>query len=90
VEGAVIAALFFVAFGGFMTFIAILNWRHRHEEKINLLEAAILKVTGEEPLPLTRLDRILQTFHIIMASIFGPLLLAVGIALMVDQLGSKP
>ena len=85
-----IAALVFVAFGGFLTFMAILNWRHRHEDKINLLEAAILNVTGNEPLPLTRLDRILQTFHIIMASIFGPILLVLGIALMVDQLGSKP
>ena len=85
-----IAALFFLAFGGFLTFVAILNWRHRHEEKINLLEAAILKATGQEPLPLTRLDRILQTFHIIMASILGPFLLIVGIALMVEQLGITP
>ena len=85
-----IASLFFIVFGGFLTLIAILNWRHRREEKINLLEAAILKVTGEEPLPLTRLDRILQTFHIILASIFGPVLLFLGIAMMADQLGIVP
>ena len=85
-----IASLFFIVFGGFLTFIAILNWRHRREEKINLLEAAILKVTGEEPLPLTRLDRILQTFHTNMASIFGPVLLFLGIATMADQLGIIP
>ncbi|KHS42666.1 hypothetical protein NJ75_04104 [Novosphingobium subterraneum] len=89
-EGTVTASLFFIVFGGFLTFTAILNWRHRREEKINLLEAAILKVAGTEPLPLTRLDRILQTFHIIMASIFGPFLLFLGIAMMVDQLGIIP
>jgi hypothetical protein len=90
VEGAVIAALFFLAFGGFLTFMAILNWRHRHEEKVSILEAAILKATGAEPLPLTWVDRILQKFQIVMASVFGPLLLILGIAMMVDQLGITP
>ena len=85
-----IASLFFIVFGGFLTFTAILNWRHRREEKFNLLEAAILKVTGAEPLPLTRLDRILQTFHVIMASLFGPVLLFLGIAMMADHLGITP
>ncbi|MBA4087574.1 MAG: hypothetical protein C0491_07210 [Novosphingobium sp.] len=85
-----IASLFFIVFGGFLSFTAILNWRYRREEKINLLEAAILKATGAEPLPLTRLDRILQTFHIIMASIFGPVLLFLGIAMMADQSGIIP
>ena len=83
-----IAAIFFTLFGGFLTWAALVNWRHRHQEKTSLLEAAILKVTGEEPLPLTRFDRMLQWFHIIMASIFGPILLCLGLAMLVDEIGS--
>jgi hypothetical protein len=84
----VIAALFFLSFGGFLSWIAILNWRHRHGEKISLLQAAILKTTGEEPLPLTRFGKVLQWFQVIMASILGPILLIVGIAMLIDELGS--
>ena len=82
-----IPAIFFLLFGGFLTWTAVMNWRHRHVEKISLLEAAILKTTGEEPLPLTKFDRIAQWFHVIMASIFGPLLLLVGIAMLIDKVG---
>ncbi len=67
--------------------MAILNWRHRHEEKISIAEALILKATDEEPLPLTRFDRALQTFHIIMASIFGPIMLVLGIISLTSELG---
>ena len=83
-----IAALFFLLFGGFLTWVAVMNWRHRYAEKISILEAVILKTTGVEPLPLTRFDRALQWFHIIMATILGPLLLVVGIALLFDEIGS--
>ena len=57
------------------------------EEKISILEAVILKTTGVEPLPLTRLDRWLQRFHIVFASIFGPLLLLVGFYGLLSELG---
>lgn len=81
------AALFFTVFGGFLTFMAVLNWRNRREEKISLLEAAILKATGEEPLPLTKFDRALQWFHIVMASVFGPVLLFLGIYGLSEEIG---
>ena len=84
-----IAAIFLLAFGTFLTGAAVLNWWHRREERINLLEAAILKVTGVEPLPLTRLDKVLQTFHIIMATVFGPMMLLLGIAMLIDELGNS-
>ncbi len=83
-----IAALFFLLFGGVLTWAAVMNWRHPRPEKISLLEAAILRATGEEPLPLTKFDKILQWFHIIMATIFGPLLLMVGSALLLEEIGS--
>jgi hypothetical protein len=65
-----------------MTWLAILNWRYRHEEKISLLEAAILKTTGEEPLPLTKFDRTLQWFQVIMMSLFGPVITLAGLAIL--------
>jgi hypothetical protein len=83
----VTAAIFFTLFGGFLTWIAVLNWRHRREEKISLLEAAILKTTGVEPLPLTKFDRWLQWFQIVMASILGPLLLVAGLAGLGSEIG---
>ena len=81
-----IAALFFLTFGAFLSWIAVVNWRHRREDKISLIEAAILKATGAEPLPLTRFDRWLQWFQIIIASIFGPLLLLLGVFGLLSEL----
>jgi hypothetical protein len=82
-----IAAIFFSALGAFFIWTVYLNWRHRGQEKISIIEAAILKTTGQEPLPLTRFDKWLQTFHLIFAAIFGPLMLVVGISILLDELG---
>jgi hypothetical protein len=81
-----IGGIVFLAVGSAMTWIAILNWRHRKEEKISLLEAAILKTTGAEPLPLTKFDRALQWFQIIMMSLFGPVITLLGIAILIGEL----
>ncbi len=43
-----------------------------------MLEAAILKPAGAEPLPLTRVDRRLQTFQLIMLTVSGPAITALG------------
>ena len=80
-----IAGIFVFLFGGFLTAVAIMNWRHPHEEKISLLEGAVLKATGEEPLPLTRFDKFLQWLQVITASILGPILLIAGIAALIDE-----
>ena len=82
-----IPAVFFSLFGGFLSWVAVMNWRHRHVEKISLIEAAILKTTGAEPLPLTKFDRYLQWFQVIMATIFGPIMLFLGIAMLIDEIG---
>ena len=83
-----IAAIFFLAFGGLLTWVAAVNLKHKYEDRISLIEAVILKATGEEPLPLTRFDRCFQTFQVIMASIFGPVLLLLGIVMLIDELWS--
>ena len=65
-----------------MTWLAILGWRQRHQENVSLIEAVILKTIGAQPLPLTWFDRLLQRFHIIMMSLFGPLAVLVGLLLL--------
>ncbi|MCJ2188489.1 hypothetical protein [Novosphingobium beihaiensis] len=82
-----IAAFFFAVFGAFLTWVSVLNWRHRGEEKISLLEAAILKAAGEDPLPPSWIDRLLHKFHIAFASVFGPLFLFLALAMLINELG---
>jgi hypothetical protein len=62
--------------------MAFLGWRRRGEDRINVIESAILKTIEAEPLPLTRLDRRLQTFHLVMLSVFGPLLAVAGLLIL--------
>ncbi len=73
-----IFALTLFAVGLLFSWLAILGWRHRKDEMISLAEATILKATDAEPLPLTKFDRILQRFQIVMMSIFGPALIFIG------------
>ena len=69
----------FLLVGLLFTSLAVVGWRHRHEELISLAEAAILKVTGAEPLPLTGFDRGFQMFQLLMMSVLGPVLVVLGI-----------
>jgi hypothetical protein len=73
--------------GLLFTSSAVVGWRHRKEEMISLAEAAILKVAGQEPLPLTRFDRWLQKFQLLMMSILGPALIALGVAGLLTETG---
>ncbi len=82
-----IFALALMGVGTLFSWLAILGWRHRKEESISLLEAGILKVTGAEPLPVTRFDRWLQRFQIVMVAILGPLLLLVGSYGLLSEMG---
>ncbi len=83
-----ILALILLAIGILFSWAAILGWRHRREQSISLLEAAILKATGEEPLPLTWLDRWLQKFQLAMMSLFGPALIVTGVYGLLSELGA--
>lgn len=71
-----------LAVGLGMTWLAVLGWRHRHQESVSIAEVVILQTTGAEPLPLTRFDRLLQRFQIIMMSLFGPLAVLIGLLLL--------
>jgi TRAP-type C4-dicarboxylate transport system permease small subunit len=83
----VIASICCVALGAFFIWMGWRHWRYRKEETISVLEAAILKTTGVEPLPKTRLDRALTYVHAVLGLAFGSLFLFVGIFLFVSEMG---
>jgi hypothetical protein len=62
--------------------MAFLGWRRRGDDRISVVETAILKTTGAEPLPLTRFDRRLQTIQLVLLSLFGPLMAAAGLLIL--------
>ncbi len=62
------------------------QWRYRKQETINLLEAAILRPTGEEPLPLTKLDWFLKYLQAILGFILGSFFIFIGVAVILDEL----
>ena len=86
-EGAVIFALILLTTGSLLSWAAIMGWRYRKEEMTSLLEAAIWKTTGVEPLPVNRLGRWFQRFQLVLISVLGPALLMVGVWGLLTELG---
>ena len=82
-----IFALVMLCMGLLFCWFAALGWKHRNEEKISLLEAGILKATGAEPLPLTKFDRWLQKFQLVMMTVFGPVLVFIGSSGLLIEMG---
>lgn len=82
-----IAALFFLALGTFLLGIGWRHWRYRKGETVSLIEAAILKTTGEEPLPRTRLDKFLTQAQAVLGLLFGAFFLLIGILAILNELG---
>ena len=81
-----ILALTLLLVGLLFTILAIVGWRHRNEDRISLIEAGILKMTGQEPLPLTRFDRWSQWFQLLMMSVFGPAITGLGLLLLIMEM----
>ena len=72
--GLIIAGLLFLWLGA-------RGWRHRREERISLIEAALLKAgVGKEPSPFNPWDRIMAYVQPVLMLIFGPLMVLAGIA----------
>lgn len=62
------------------------HWRYRKQETVNALEAAILWSTGEEPLPLTKLDWVLKYLQAILGFILGAFFVLVGLVVILGEL----
>ncbi len=67
--------------------LAIKGWHQNGKASISLLEAAILKATGAEPLPLTRWDLWFQRIHLVAMSIFGSLMAFFGGYAVLSEMG---
>ena len=81
-----ITGLFLVALGAFLTWMGWRHWRYRNEDTISVLEAGILKATGEEPLPRTRTDRVLSIVQGAFGFILGPFFMFCGAAIILVEL----
>lgn len=74
--GLLLSGLLFVWLGA-------TGWKHRREERISLIEAAILKAGGEEePLPRNNWDRFAAYVQPVLMLIFGPLMILGGFAVL--------
>ena len=72
-----------ITFGTLFVWRGIDGWRHRREESINLIEAAILKVGGEdEPLPRNRWDRMMADVQPFLMLLFGPAMIFLGFVIL--------
>jgi len=85
--GAVIAGLIALVMGMVLTWVGWRHWRYRNEETIGALEASILKMTGESPLPRTRVDRFLTYLQASFGFVLGPFFLLVGVVIILGELG---
>ena len=83
-----IAALFFFSMGTSLIWLGWRHWRYRKEETINLIEGAILKTFGAEPLPRTRVDRFLAYLQAILGFLFGAFFLLISILAVLNELGA--
>ena len=86
-EGAVIFGFGLLALGLFFCWLAFRLWKYRGGGSISILEAAILKVSGEEPLPRAPIDRFLHYFQLVMSATFGVLLVGFSIYGLLEEAG---
>tara|TARA_R110001606_G_scaffold4233_1_gene19794 strand:- start:7285 stop:7542 length:258 start_codon:yes stop_codon:yes gene_type:complete len=82
-EGSVILkAIGLLGFGLLFVCLGSTGWKHRREERINLVEAALLKMSSETPLPHNRWDRAMAYVQPVLCLIFGPIMIFLGLTLL--------
>jgi hypothetical protein len=67
-----LGGLIALAIGAVLTWIGWRHWRFRDRETVSVLEAAILRTTGEEPLPRTKCDRMSGYVQAVLGLVLGP------------------
>ena len=79
----ILKGLGLLLFGLLFVWLGATGWKHRREERISLIEAAILKAGGEEePLPRNNWDRFAAYVQPVLMLIFGPLMILGGFAVL--------
>ena len=73
--------------GVLLTWTGWRHWRYRKEDTINVLEAGILRITGADPLPRTRFDRVSTYVQAIVGFVLGPFFLLIGVVIIVGEMG---
>jgi hypothetical protein len=73
--------------GALLTWLGWRHWRYRKEQTISVLETALLKTTGGEPLPRTRLDRFLTYLQAFLGFILGPMFFLIGVIVILGEMG---
>ncbi|MGY6637364.1 MAG: hypothetical protein ACXIUO_09515 [Erythrobacter sp.] len=79
----VLQGLGLIGFGLLFIWLGITGWKSRREERISIIEAAILKATDAEPQPFGRWDSMWAHVQPVLMLIFGPLMLLSGIAILI-------
>jgi hypothetical protein len=83
----VTGAIFCFALGAMITWMGWRHWRYRNEETISVLEAAIMKTTGVEPSPRSRLDHFLTYIQAFLGFVLGPSFMLIGAAGILTKAG---
>ena len=81
------AGIIYLLIGVMLTLVGWRHWRYRKEETISVLEASILKVTAESPLPRTRLDRFLTYVQASLGFVLGPFFVLIGAVIILSEMG---
>jgi hypothetical protein len=83
VEGEIILkGLGLIGFGLLFIWLGITGWRRRRDNRISMIEAAILNAAGAEPLPLSRSGRAWAYPQPVLMLLFGPFMLFAGFAVL--------
>ncbi len=72
----------FLVIGLLFVWLGIWGWRARRDERISLIEAAILKLEEAEPLPLNSWDRAMAYVQPVLMLIFGPAMIFLSLSLL--------
>ena len=81
------AGLIALLMGVTLTYVGWRHWSFRKQDTISVLEAGLLKAAGEDPLPRTKIDRILTYVQAVLGLILGPFFFLCGIAVLAGELG---